>query len=192
MALTSSPRSIRSVADELTPVLHQLLGPDLPIAFQAWDGSRAGPADADVTIQLHSPSALQHLMWAPNELGLARAHISGGLDIDGDIFDLLSVRDVLAAQGDVSMRLGPSGSVALARSPAAHEPSGGGRRCPTRRSGPGPPAHAPARRRRHRAPLRRVERLLPAAPRTQPHLLVRVLVRRRDRLWPRPRPRSTS
>ena len=121
MARSSFPTD-RTVADELATVIHTLLGPDLPMRFRAWDGSEIGPPDAPVTIEVHSASALSHLLWSPNELGLARAHVSGALDIEGDVFDLLAVRDVLAkraeARGDndVSLRLGVRGQLALARS----------------------------------------------------------------------------
>ncbi|WP_426572452.1 class I SAM-dependent methyltransferase [Aquihabitans sp. McL0605] len=116
MARTSS-RSPRTVADELTPVLHQMLGPDIPFALRAWDGSSIGPTDPPVTIDVHSPSAVQHLMWSPNELGLARAHVSGALDIDGDIFDFLAVRDLMVQRDpDVSLKLGLRGSMRLAGS----------------------------------------------------------------------------
>ena len=90
----------RTVADELQPVLRRLLGRDLPIGLEAWDGSRAGPDHPPVTVIVHGPRALQHLLWAPGELGLARAHVSGDLDIDGDVYALLGIRDLLAEPGE--------------------------------------------------------------------------------------------
>lgn len=38
---------------------------------------------------LRSPRALRRLLWAPGELGLSRAYVSGDLDIDGDVFAAL-------------------------------------------------------------------------------------------------------
>jgi cyclopropane-fatty-acyl-phospholipid synthase len=94
------------VADELAPLVRAVLGPDPRIAVRAWDGSRIGPPDASVTIELHSAVALQHLLWSPGELGLARAHVSGALDVDGDVFDLLALRSQLGRPDeDVSLRL---------------------------------------------------------------------------------------
>jgi cyclopropane-fatty-acyl-phospholipid synthase len=99
------------VAEELAPIVRALLGPDPHIAVRAWDGSTIGPPDPAVTVELHGPAALQHLFWSPDELGLARAHVSGALDIDGDVFDLLAIRDELAGPDqaaydtDVSIRL---------------------------------------------------------------------------------------
>ena len=63
---------------------------DLPVRFEAYDGSVAGPADADITLQVRSSKALAHLVSAPGELGLARAYVSGELDFDGaDHYTLL-------------------------------------------------------------------------------------------------------
>lgn len=104
MARTSTRST--SVADELAPLVRAVLGPDPRIALRAWDGSSIGPPDAAVTIELHGAAALRHLLWSPGELGLVRAHVSGGLDIDGDVFDLLALRDQLGRpDDDVSIRL---------------------------------------------------------------------------------------
>jgi len=61
-------------------------GVDLPIRLRAWDGSEAGPAGAPVLV-VRSPRALRRILWRPGELGLARAYISGDLDVDGDLTD---------------------------------------------------------------------------------------------------------
>jgi cyclopropane-fatty-acyl-phospholipid synthase len=61
------------------------------LRITAYDGSSAGPADALVKISLNSPAALSYLITAPSSLGLARAFISGELDIDGDIYTALSI-----------------------------------------------------------------------------------------------------
>jgi cyclopropane-fatty-acyl-phospholipid synthase len=36
-------------------------------------------------IELGSPAALRRLLWAPGELGLAQAYVTGELDVDGDL-----------------------------------------------------------------------------------------------------------
>ena len=61
------------------------------LRINAYDGSSAGPADAAVSITLNSPAALTYLVTAPSSLGLARAFISGELEIDGDLYDALSL-----------------------------------------------------------------------------------------------------
>jgi cyclopropane-fatty-acyl-phospholipid synthase len=59
-------------------------GFDLPVRVRAWDGSEAGPA-GPLTAVLRSPRALRRALWAPGELGLARAYVSGDLDVEGDL-----------------------------------------------------------------------------------------------------------
>jgi cyclopropane-fatty-acyl-phospholipid synthase len=73
-------------------VLEQILGGDLPIGLRAYDGSRAGPADATTTVIVRSPDAIRRMITAPGELGLARAYVAGDLELDGDIFELLELQ----------------------------------------------------------------------------------------------------
>jgi cyclopropane-fatty-acyl-phospholipid synthase len=61
------------------------------IAIEAYDGSRAGPADASVTIVIKSPAALSRVLGRPGELGVARAYVAGDVDLDGDVFALLEL-----------------------------------------------------------------------------------------------------
>jgi len=42
-------------------MVEEVLGADLPVAFEAYDGSRCGPADAPATLVLRSPTALQRI-----------------------------------------------------------------------------------------------------------------------------------
>ncbi|MGI8627118.1 MAG: class I SAM-dependent methyltransferase [Geodermatophilaceae bacterium] len=80
----------RGAAARLEPGLCAVLGVrELPICLVAWDGSTAGPADAPHLV-LRSRRALRRLLWAPGELGLGRAYVSGDLDIDGDMFSALA------------------------------------------------------------------------------------------------------
>ena len=72
------------VADALASVL-----PGTP-RVEAYDGSTAGPADAEVVLRIQSPKALTHLVSAPGELGMARVYVSGELDVDAaDHYTLL-------------------------------------------------------------------------------------------------------
>jgi cyclopropane-fatty-acyl-phospholipid synthase len=74
--------------------LEAVLGPDLPIAVRAYDGSRLGPADAPATLVIRSPNAFRRLVTAPGELGLGRAYVSGELDVEGDLYvALAALRD---------------------------------------------------------------------------------------------------
>jgi len=82
------------VAAALAPMVTALLGGDAPVRFRFWDGSALGGDDAVGTIDVHSPDAIRRIVWAPGELGLARAFVAGELSIDGDIFEvLMALRD---------------------------------------------------------------------------------------------------
>jgi cyclopropane-fatty-acyl-phospholipid synthase len=74
-------------------MVEKILGADLPVAFEAYDGTRCGPVDAPATIVLRSPTALQRILTAPGELGFGRAYVAGDLDVEGDIWGALSLRD---------------------------------------------------------------------------------------------------
>jgi cyclopropane-fatty-acyl-phospholipid synthase len=73
-----------SPAEVIAGLLKDHAGAELRV--RAWDGSEAGPPGAPVVV-LRSPQALQRILWRPGELGLARAYISGDLDIEGDLTD---------------------------------------------------------------------------------------------------------
>jgi cyclopropane-fatty-acyl-phospholipid synthase len=79
----------------LAPLVEALLGPDLPIGLRAYDGTSLGPDDAEASIVIRSPDALTRIVQAPGELGFARAYVAGDIDVEGDIFAALSVRDQL-------------------------------------------------------------------------------------------------
>lgn len=83
-----------------------------PLRFTAFDGSATGPEDAPCGLHLRSPRGAAYLATAPGDLGLARAYISGELDLvgahPGDPYP------VLAAMGDVRFRVPPPRTLALA------------------------------------------------------------------------------
>lgn len=68
-------------------------GDQLPLRFTAYDGSSAGPGDAELGLDLRSPRGTTYLATAPGDLGLARAYVSGELDLrgvhPGDPYELL-------------------------------------------------------------------------------------------------------
>jgi cyclopropane-fatty-acyl-phospholipid synthase len=55
-------------------------------------------------VVFHNRRALRHVLWSPNQLGLVRAYIAGDLDIDGDIFALLSLPQLVDRLGKFSQR----------------------------------------------------------------------------------------
>jgi cyclopropane-fatty-acyl-phospholipid synthase len=77
----------------LAALVDEVLGHDLTVGVTAYDGSRAGPDDAPATLAIRSPDALRRILMAPGELGFARAYVAGDVDIEGDIFAFLSLRE---------------------------------------------------------------------------------------------------
>jgi cyclopropane-fatty-acyl-phospholipid synthase len=107
-----SPACTRSVFAEfkevvkdmaLAEVFERVAGPDAPVAFDAYDGSRAGAGDSPIKITVKSPVAVSYLAQAPGALGLARAYVAGHLDVDGDMYSALS-RMISAQRVEVSLR----------------------------------------------------------------------------------------
>ncbi len=78
--------STNTAADRLAALVRDTVGVDLPVRIRAWDGSEAGPQDGPVLV-IRSRRALRRLLWAPGELGLARAYITGDIDVEGDLAD---------------------------------------------------------------------------------------------------------
>src|SRR5436189_4672218 len=74
----------------LAEVFENMVGPDAPVEFRAYDGSTSGTAGAPVRITVRSPVAVSYLAQAPGELGLARAYVAGHLDVDGDMYTALA------------------------------------------------------------------------------------------------------
>lgn len=79
-----------NAAEAVHALVRAVMGSELPLRIRAWDGSEAGPPDAQARLVLRRRRALRRLLWAPNELGLARAFISGDLDVESDFFDTLA------------------------------------------------------------------------------------------------------
>ena len=91
-----SARAGETTGDRLT--LAEILeifaaGDELPLKFTAYDGSSAGPDDAELGLDLLTPRGTTYLATAPGDLGLARAYVSGDLEPHGvhpgDPYDLL-------------------------------------------------------------------------------------------------------
>jgi cyclopropane-fatty-acyl-phospholipid synthase len=77
--------------------LRAVLGPDVPVRVRAYDGSSFGPTDARTTLVVRSPDALRRMITSPDELGLGRAYVAGDIQIDGDVFEVLAMRDQFEA-----------------------------------------------------------------------------------------------
>jgi cyclopropane-fatty-acyl-phospholipid synthase len=79
----------------LGQLIEDLVGSDLPVAIRAYDGTTVGPPAAPATVIVRSPDALARMVQAPGELGFARAYVAGELELEGDIFAALRLRDRL-------------------------------------------------------------------------------------------------
>lgn len=97
----------------LAEIFERAIGRDAPLEFRAFDGSRAGDANAPVQVVVRSPLAMSHLASASGELGLARAYVSGTLDIDGDMYTALASMSAATLEGipaklrlEMALRLG--------------------------------------------------------------------------------------
>ena len=90
----------------LADVFEAIAGPEAPVEFRAYDGSSAGMPGAPVRITVRSPVAVSYLAQAPGALGLARAYVSGHLDVDGDMHTALArMTSVQATSLDIPERL---------------------------------------------------------------------------------------
>lgn len=97
MSVQAHPVDVREVPPSrsgIAPLLGDLLmDPEVPVAIEAYDGSRWGPADPVATIVVVNELALRRFATAPGQLGLGRAYVAGDVDVTGD---LLAGMDALA------------------------------------------------------------------------------------------------
>jgi cyclopropane-fatty-acyl-phospholipid synthase len=95
-----------TVAETLSGVLQPMFAGSPPVGIKAWDGSRIVAADpAAPTVVLRSADALRRLLWSPGELGMARAYVTGEIDVEGDLAE--GLRRIRAATGERGIRLSP-------------------------------------------------------------------------------------
>lgn len=109
--------SARTVADVVRPVVGILLGAEPTVPIRFWDGSRLGPELTDACVTVRSPRALRRLLYAPGEVGIARAYVAGDLDVEGDVFTALRLKDLLEQRpgGEARLALGLDGVRSLWR-----------------------------------------------------------------------------
>jgi cyclopropane-fatty-acyl-phospholipid synthase len=96
-------------ATALRQALGIVLGAEsVPLRLRAWDGSEAGPADAPVVV-VRSRRALRRIAWAPGQLGLARAYVSGDIDVEGDMFAAFAALSSVGRLAETEHVPGPAG-----------------------------------------------------------------------------------
>ena len=59
------------------------------VGFKAYDGSSTGLIGAEVVLEITNPRGVQYIASAPSQLGLARAYVTGDLEIHGDVYEAL-------------------------------------------------------------------------------------------------------
>jgi cyclopropane-fatty-acyl-phospholipid synthase len=152
-SVTTEARGIETVgpvAEAMRPVIEASFGRSIPVSFEFWDGSRLSPPDPPLaTLRFTSPDSIRRLLWMPNELGLGRAYVSGDIDLEGDLFDVVvAFRDAkpAVAQAGRAWRVLPTAVMAAKRVGAL--------------GGPLPPPPEEARLRGWRHSLRRDARAI--------------------------------
>jgi cyclopropane-fatty-acyl-phospholipid synthase len=72
-------------SDQVTigDALSRLMVGGVPFRFSAYDGSTAGPPDSPIHLRLLNERGLSYLLSAPGDLGMARAYVSGDLELGG-------------------------------------------------------------------------------------------------------------
>jgi cyclopropane-fatty-acyl-phospholipid synthase len=91
--------SSQTVAAAVSEVLDRAGIGELPFATRFWDGSEIPAAAGEpprFTVLVEGPSALAGLLREPNQLGLGRAWVTGGLDLWGEIEDVFAMSERFA------------------------------------------------------------------------------------------------
>src|ERR1700733_1041543 len=85
-----------TVAEAVAPLIRAAVCPEAPVAIRGWDGSRTGPLNAQWAIKINNRRGLRRLLWAPNELGFARAYVSGDIEIEGNLLEGMEVLEQMS------------------------------------------------------------------------------------------------
>ena len=102
-----------TVARRLADAVRDGAGVDLPVRVRAWDGTEAGPADGPVLV-IRNRRALRRLLWSPGEMGLARAYVTGDVDVEGDMADGFRRAWAMSARRQTSTSLRAKAGAGLA------------------------------------------------------------------------------
>ena len=81
--MKDQPTTLAGTRLNLAEIFETLLAGPAPIRFTAYDGSSYGPEDATVGLDLKNERGLAYMVTAPGDLGMARAYVSGDLDLTG-------------------------------------------------------------------------------------------------------------
>jgi cyclopropane-fatty-acyl-phospholipid synthase len=79
----------------IASMVRKLSADEFPVRFEAYDGSTLGPPESPITLRLKNQRGLRFLATAPGDLGLARAYVSGDVDLvgvhPGDPYDAVRI-----------------------------------------------------------------------------------------------------
>jgi cyclopropane-fatty-acyl-phospholipid synthase len=82
----------------LQPLLESVLGTDVPVRVVAYDGSAVGPPDATSRVVIRTPEAMHRIITGlGRELAFARAYVAGDIEIEGDIYAVVGLKDSLGS-----------------------------------------------------------------------------------------------
>jgi cyclopropane-fatty-acyl-phospholipid synthase len=93
----------RQAAQVVGSLIETLFGAPSTLNVLCWDGSQLIGAQGAPTLIVRNRRALRRFIYSPNELGLARAYVSGDLDIEGDIYAALNFPSTLPARPDLKL-----------------------------------------------------------------------------------------
>jgi cyclopropane-fatty-acyl-phospholipid synthase len=113
--VSKSSAGARSAAVQLSPFFESLVGAPVPIDVDFWDGSSLGSGQLPARLVVRRPSALRRIVYAPGELGFARAFVLGDIDVEGDLHEALRLLNSAAPD----FAIGWQGWAGLARSAVA-------------------------------------------------------------------------
>jgi len=75
---------------QVAEIIAGVIGVDVPVRIIGYDGSKAGPDSAEAALRITSPRALARLVSAPGTLGLARAYVTGEIEVEGELYGILA------------------------------------------------------------------------------------------------------
>lgn len=78
-----------SIGSALEPLFRFILGDRPAVQIGFWDGSTLGPDDGVAKLSIADPETLRRILYRPNDLGFGRAYVTGGLTVDGDVYEAM-------------------------------------------------------------------------------------------------------
>lgn len=164
MTTTRDSKATRTDKMPLAEIFEILLGGDLSIRIEAYDGSTAGPQDARYGLRLKNARGTTYLVTAPGDLGLARAYISGDLELIGahpaDPYEALRALAADSPPAPDAAGTGADRPIARHRALQADRTAAPGSAAPVAPVRRRLAAQSRSRRRGDPSPLRRLEHLL--------------------------------